>query len=310
MEGKSILFKHLRGVEAFPICVATQDVDEIVDIVLALEPTFGGINLEDIAAPRCFAIEERLRHLTDIPVFHDDQHGTAVVVLAGLINALKLVGKDLAQVRVVMNGAGAAGIACTKLLMAVGVSDVILCDRAGAVYEGRPNDMNWLKEEIARVTNRGRVRGSLADAVRGADVFIGVSAPGVLTLEMIYSMARKPIIFALANPTPEIMPDLASNTRNEAKPWQEPINCSWTASRSCASCASSARCRSSCSRPRAPRPTRRRAWTWAPTTTSPSPSIPTSWRPGCGPSFAAPPGSRPAAASSTSATWRSTSSGA
>ena len=209
MEGKSILFNTFGGVEAFPICVATQDVDEIVDLVCALEPTFGGINLEDISAPRCFAIEERLQHLTDIPVFHDDQHGTAVVVLAGLINALKLVNKEMAQIRVVMNGAGAAGIACTRLLMAVGVSDVILCDRAGAIYEGRPDDMNWLKEEMARVTNRAGVRGSLADALRGADVFIGVSAPGVLTLEMIYSMARKPIIFALANPTPEIMPDLA-----------------------------------------------------------------------------------------------------
>jgi malate dehydrogenase (oxaloacetate-decarboxylating) len=209
MEGKSILFNAFGGVEAFPICVATQDVDEIVDLVCALEPTFGGINLEDISAPRCFAIEERLQHLTDIPVFHDDQHGTAVVVLAGLLNALKLVSKDLSQVRVVMNGAGAAGIACTRLLMAVGVSDVILCDRAGAIYEGRPTDMNWLKAEMARVTNRGGVRGSLADALRGADVFIGVSAPGLLTLEMIYSMARKPIIFALANPTPEIMPDLA-----------------------------------------------------------------------------------------------------
>ena len=209
MEGKSLLFNTFGGVEAFPICVATKVVDEIVEIVCALEPTFGGINLEDISAPRCFEVEAKLRKLTGIPIFHDDQHGTAVVALAGLINALKVVGKDIGKIRIVINGSGAAGIAVTKLLMAVGVQDVILCDRVGAIYEGRERDMNWIKTEMALVTNREMIRGTLVDALRGADVFLGLSAPGVVTPDMVRTMARDAIIFAMANPTPEIMPDLA-----------------------------------------------------------------------------------------------------
>jgi malate dehydrogenase (oxaloacetate-decarboxylating) len=203
MEGKAILFHTFAGVEAFPICVATQDSDEIVKIVQCIAPTFGGINLEDIAAPRCFEIESKLKATLNIPVFHDDQHGTAVVVLAGLLNALKIVGKGIGDVRVVMNGAGAAGIAVTKMLMAAGVQDVILCDTKGVIYKGRKAGMNWMKDEMAKVTNRQGVKGTVVDAMRGADVFVGVSGPGVLTQEAIAGMAERPILFALANPETE-----------------------------------------------------------------------------------------------------------
>ncbi len=206
MEGKAVLFSTLGGVEAFPICLAAHHPDEIVEIVKAIAPTFGGINLEDIAAPRCFEIEERLQEALDIPVFHDDQHGTAVVVLAGLLNALKLANKRLEDVRIVINGTGAAGIAVTKLLLASGAGDIILCDRSGSVYEGRTAGMNSAKEEIARVTNRERLAGGLAQVLTGADVFIGLSAPGALTPAMIGEMEADPIIFALANPIPEIEP--------------------------------------------------------------------------------------------------------
>lgn len=206
MEGKSILFHTFAGVEAFPICVSTQDTDEIVEIVRRIAPTFGGINLEDIAAPRCFEIEEKLKALLDIPVFHDDQHGTAVVVMAGLINACKLAGKALDSIRVVINGAGAAGIAVARMLLAGGVKDIILCDTKGTIYQGRKQGMNWIKEEMAKVTNREKIRGSVGDALKGADVFIGVSGPGVLTPEVIASMAERPILFALANPDTEFAP--------------------------------------------------------------------------------------------------------
>ena len=208
MEGKCVLFKAFGGVDAVPLCVRSHDVDEIVRTVELLAGSFGGINLEDISAPRCFEIERRLKELCDIPVFHDDQHGTASVVLAGLINALELVNKDIRDVRIVTSGAGAAGIAIIRLLMAMGLSDVIMCDRQGAIYEGRAG-LNPVKEEMARVTNRERRAGTLADVVRGADVFIGVSAPGLLTGEMVRSMAKDPIVFACANPTPEIDPDEA-----------------------------------------------------------------------------------------------------
>jgi malate dehydrogenase (oxaloacetate-decarboxylating) len=206
MEGKAILFHTFAGVEAFPICVATQTSDEIVNIVKRIAPTFGGINLEDIAAPRCFEIEDKLREALDIPVFHDDQHGTAVIVLAALLNALKIVNKPLDRIRVVVNGAGAAGIAVTRILMAAGAQDFILCDTKGIIYEGRPDGMNWIKEEMARLTNRQRLQGSLADAMAGADVFVGVSGPGVLTPEAIAGMAERPILFALANPDTEFAP--------------------------------------------------------------------------------------------------------
>lgn len=209
MEGKAVLFKTFANIDAIPICLKTKDVEEIVMIVKNLSPSLGGINLEDISAPRCFEIEERLKKGLDIPVFHDDQHGTAVVVLAGLLNALKLVGKTLDEVKVVTSGAGAAGMAIVKLLISMGLKNVIMCDKMGAIYEGRPEGMNWAKEEIAKVTNREKVTGSLADALEGADVFIGVSGPGLVTQEMIKSMAKDPIIFAMANPIPEIMPDLA-----------------------------------------------------------------------------------------------------
>lgn len=203
MEGKAILFHTFAGVEAFPICVATQTSDEIVDLVRRIAPTFGGINLEDIAAPRCFEIEAKLKAALDIPVFHDDQHGTAVVVLAGMLNGLKIVGKALGDVRVVVNGAGAAGIACTKILMAAGVRHFILCDTNGAIYKGRPVGMNWIKNEMAEITNEAGLKGSVADALRGADVFIGVSGPGVLTQAVIEGMAERPLLFALANPETE-----------------------------------------------------------------------------------------------------------
>jgi malate dehydrogenase (oxaloacetate-decarboxylating) len=209
MEGKSVLFHTFAGVEAFPICVATQDPDEIVEIVKRLEPTFGGVNLEDISAPRCFRIEERLKRETSIPIFHDDQHGTAVVVLAGVMNACKITGRALKDLSIVVNGAGASAIAVSKLLISVGVGDVVLCDTTGTIYQGRERGMNWVKAEMALITNRGGVRGTLADAMRGRDLFIGLSAAGAATPEMVRSMNPHPIVFALANPTPEIFPDEA-----------------------------------------------------------------------------------------------------
>ncbi|GAE48079.1 NADP-dependent malic enzyme [Mesobacillus boroniphilus JCM 21738] len=209
MEGKAVLFKSFAGVDAFPICLNTTDVEKIVETVKLLEPTFGGVNLEDIAAPNCFAVEERLKKETNIPVFHDDQHGTAIVTVAGLVNALKIVSKKMNEIKVVANGAGAAGIAIIKLLYSYGVRDIIMCDTKGAIYEGRPNGMNAIKDEVAKFTNRDNVEGSLADAIKGADVFIGVSVAGALTAEMVQTMNNDPIIFAMANPVPEIMPDEA-----------------------------------------------------------------------------------------------------
>ncbi|HET7094103.1 MAG TPA: malic enzyme-like NAD(P)-binding protein, partial [Thermomicrobiales bacterium] len=209
MEGKAILFQTLAGVEAFPICLAARDPDDIVRIVADISPAFGGINLEDISAPRCFEVERKLRERLDMPVFHDDQHGTAIVVLAGLLNGAKLRGSALRDLRVTINGAGAAGIAVTKLLLATGVGDIVLLDRAGAIYEGRREHMDVSKREIAALTNRDRRKGNLADVIGGSDVFIGVSAPGVLTTQMIKSMAPNPLVFALANPVPEITPELA-----------------------------------------------------------------------------------------------------
>ncbi|MCD7918097.1 MAG: NADP-dependent malic enzyme, partial [Clostridiales bacterium] len=208
MEGKCVLFKAFGGVDAVPLCVKSKDVDTIVDTVALLEGSFGGINLEDISAPRCFEIERKLKERCSIPVFHDDQHGTAVVVLAALTNALKVVGKRMEDIRVVTCGAGAAGIAIIKLLIARGLSDVIMCDRKGAIYEGREG-LNDAKAEIAAITNRSKRSGSLADVLEGADVFIGVSAPGMVTPEMVGRMAPNAILFPMANPTPEIMPDLA-----------------------------------------------------------------------------------------------------
>ena len=207
MEGKCVLFKEFGGVDAFPLCVRTKDVDEIVDIVYKISGSFGGVNLEDISAPRCFEIEKKLKEKCDIPIFHDDQHGTAIITLAGLINALKVVGKNKDEIKVVTNGAGAAATAITKLLISYGIKNVIMCDRAGAIYEGRPKNMNPFKEEMARLTNPDNVSGSLADVLVGADVFIGVSAPGTVTTEMVKTMAKDAIIFACANPTPEIFPE-------------------------------------------------------------------------------------------------------
>ncbi|HZK83592.1 MAG TPA: malic enzyme-like NAD(P)-binding protein [Desulfosporosinus sp.] len=209
MEGKSILFKTFAGVDAFPICLDTEDIEKVIETVKLMEPTFGGINLEDISAPACFEIEERLKQEMNIPVFHDDQHGTAIVVMAGMINALKVVGKSLDSIRVVTNGAGSAGVAIIKLLMSMGVKDVIMCDTKGAIYSGRPVGMNKSKDAIAKVTNPQMLIGSLSDALVGADVFIGVSAANTVTPEMVKSMAKDPIIFAMANPVPEIMPELA-----------------------------------------------------------------------------------------------------
>ncbi|MFZ3102349.1 MAG: malic enzyme-like NAD(P)-binding protein [Desulfitobacteriaceae bacterium] len=209
MEGKAILFKTFAGVDAFPICLDTTDVNKIVETVKLLQPTFGGINLEDIAAPNCFEIEERLKKEMNIPIFHDDQHGTAIVVMSGLVNALKIVSKKMNEIRVVTNGAGAAGVAIIKLLMKMGVQDVILCDRTGAIFEGRSEGMNESKKEIASLTNRCLLKGTLADVIVNADVFIGVSAGNTVSPEMVKSMAEGAIIFAMANPTPEIMPDLA-----------------------------------------------------------------------------------------------------
>ena len=207
MEGKCVLFKAFGGVDAVPLCVRSHDVDEIVNTVALLAGSFGGVNLEDIAAPRCFEIERKLKERCDIPIFHDDQHGTAVITLAGLTNALKVVGKRLEDVRIVINGAGAAAVSITKLLLSAGAGDVTLCDRRGAIYTGRADGMNWIKEEIAQVTNPKKRTGSLADVLAGADVFIGVSAPGAVTTDMVKTMNKDAIIFACANPTPEIFPD-------------------------------------------------------------------------------------------------------
>lgn len=208
MEGKCALFKAFGDVDAIPLCVKSKDVDEIVNTVRLISGSFGGVNLEDISAPRCFEIEKKLKECCDIPIFHDDQHGTAVVTLAAMINALKFTGKKLDEIRVVTSGAGAAGIAIIKLLIAMGLNDVILCDRKGAIYEGREG-LNQEKTEMAKITNKQMRKGSLEEVIKGADVFIGVSAPGCVTPEMVKSMAKDPIIFAMANPTPEIMPDLA-----------------------------------------------------------------------------------------------------
>jgi malate dehydrogenase (oxaloacetate-decarboxylating) len=209
MEGKAVLFKSFADVDAFPICLNTTDTEEIIRTVQLLEPTFGGVNLEDIAAPQCFEIEDRLRKTCNIPVFHDDQHGTAIVTAAGLLNALKLNHKKIEDIRVAVNGAGAAGVAIVKLMLRMGVKDVILCDTKGIIYEGRPVGMNPFKDEMAKITNREKRQGTLADALVGVDVFVGVSAAGAVTKEMVRSMHRDPIIFAMANPVPEIMPDEA-----------------------------------------------------------------------------------------------------
>ena len=208
MEGKCLLFKEFGGVDAIPLCIRSKDVDEIVNTVALLAGSFGGVNLEDISAPRCFEIERRLKERCDIPVFHDDQHGTAVIMLAGLINALKVVGKRLEDVKIVTSGAGAAGIAVIKLLISAGAGNVVMTDRTGAIYAGR-SGLNPAKQEIAEISNRACEKGCLADVIKGADVFIGVSAPGVLTAEMVQSMAKDAIVFACANPTPEIFPDEA-----------------------------------------------------------------------------------------------------
>ncbi len=209
MEGKAVLFKSFAGVDSFPICLASHNVDDIVDAVKMMEPTFGGVNLEDIAAPNCFIIEERLKKETNIPIFHDDQHGTAIVTVAGLINALKLVGKSFSDIKVVANGAGAAGIAIIKLLHRFGVREMIMCDSKGAIYEGRPYGMNDVKERVAEMTNKDKKEGPLEDMLEGADVFIGVSVGGLLTKDMVKTMNDDPIIFAMANPDPEIMPEHA-----------------------------------------------------------------------------------------------------
>jgi len=209
MEGKAVLFKSFAGVDAFPICLNTNKIEEIIQTVKFLEPNFGGVNLEDIAAPNCFVIDERLKKETNIPIFHDDQHGTAIVTVAGLVNALKLTKRNMSTIRVVANGAGAAGIAIIKLLYSYGVRDIIMCDSKGAIYQGRPEGMNDVKAAVAEFTNRDKLSGSLKDVIQGADVFIGVSVAGALTKEMIQSMNPDPIIFAMANPVPEIMPEEA-----------------------------------------------------------------------------------------------------
>ena len=208
MEGKAVLFKEFGGVNAVPICLDTQDTEEIIKAVTWLAPAFGGINLEDISAPRCFEIEERLKETLDIPVFHDDQHGTAIVVLAGIINALKVVGKKKEDCRVVVNGAGSAGVAITRLLMTYGFSNIIMCDKSGILCDGAEG-LNWMQEKMVKRTNLAHETGSLADALKGADIFVGVSAPGIVTEEMVASMNSDAILFAMANPVPEIMPDLA-----------------------------------------------------------------------------------------------------
>lgn len=208
MEGKCALFKAFGDVDAIPLCIRSKEVDDIVNTVALLQGSFGGVNLEDISAPRCFEIEQKLKERCDIPIFHDDQHGTAVITLAGMMNALKVVGKDLKDVKIVTSGAGAAGIAIIRLLMAMGLKNVIMTDRKGAIYEGR-DGLNPIKEEMAKITNFDHVSGTLAEVIKGADVFIGVSVPGTLTQDMVRSMAKDPIIFACANPTPEIFPDEA-----------------------------------------------------------------------------------------------------
>lgn len=207
MEGKCVLFKAFGDVDAFPMCIKSQDVDTIVETIYQISGSFGGVNLEDISAPRCFEIERKLKEKCDIPIFHDDQHGTAIITLAGLMNALKVVGKKLEDVKIVMSGAGAAAISIAKLLISAGASNVTLCDRSGAIYEGRPEGMNDIKNEMAKMTNRQRRAGTIGDMLVGADVFIGVSAPGTVTTEMVKTMNRDAIIFACANPTPEIFPD-------------------------------------------------------------------------------------------------------
>ncbi|WP_153733450.1 NAD(P)-dependent malic enzyme [Sporosarcina obsidiansis] len=209
MEGKALLLKQFAGIDSFPICLDTKDPDEIVSIVKAMSPTFGAINLEDISAPRCFEIEQRLREECNIPIFHDDQHGTAIVVGAGLINALKVVGKKRNEVKIVLNGAGAAGVAITKLLLNMGFENIIMCDSKGIIYEGRQFSMNSVKDEMSLITNREKVEGTLEDAMSGADVFIGVSVANLLTKELIDRMNPEPIVFALANPMPELKPELA-----------------------------------------------------------------------------------------------------
>ena len=209
MEGKAVLFKEFAGIDAFPLCIGTKDVEEVVNFIKLLEPTFAGINLEDIAAPECFEIERRLKEETNMAIFHDDQHGTAIVVLAGLLNALRLVDKKIEDVKIVVNGAGASATAVTKLLLSEGVKNIVICDREGALYPDRTEGMNPAKRELAGITNRNKERGLLADVIKGADVFIGLSAGNVLTAEMVRDMAEDPVIFALANPVPEIAPELA-----------------------------------------------------------------------------------------------------
>ena len=210
MEGKCVLFKEFGGVDAFPLCIKSKDVDDIVNTIYLISGSFGGVNLEDISAPRCFEIEQKLKEKCDIPIFHDDQHGTAVITLAGLINALKLTGRKKEESRIVVNGAGAAAIAITKLLLSYGFEDITLCDRTGAIYEGRTEGMNPVKEEMAKVTNPAKKQGGLKDVIEGADIFIGVSAPNSLTQDMVRSMNAEPIVFACANPVPEISPDDAA----------------------------------------------------------------------------------------------------
>lgn len=208
MEGKAVLFKEFGGINAVPICLDTQDTEEIIKAVTYLAPGFGGINLEDISAPRCFEIEERLKKILDIPVFHDDQHGTAIVVLAGIINALKVTGKKKEECRVVVNGAGSAGVAIIKLLLTYGFTNILMCDKVGIVST-QTEGLNWMQEKMAQITNPGHETGTLADALKGADIFVGVSAPGIVSKEMVASMNKDAILFAMANPVPEIMPDLA-----------------------------------------------------------------------------------------------------
>jgi malate dehydrogenase (oxaloacetate-decarboxylating) len=209
MEGKAVLFKTFGGVEAFPICISTQDTDLVVRLVETIAPAFGGINLEDISSPRCFEIEQKLVELLDIPVFHDDQHGTAIVALAGLINALKIVGRKLSEVKIVFNGAGASAIATAKLLIMAGARNIVVCDTKGAVFKGRSVGMNLIKEELAEITNPDRLQGSLIEVLKGADIFIGLSGPNVLNQDMVKSMASEPVVFAMANPDPEIHPEEA-----------------------------------------------------------------------------------------------------
>ncbi len=209
MEGKAVLFKNFAGIDAFPLCIGTKEVDRVVEFVKLLEPTFAGINLEDIAAPECFEIEERLKEETEMAIFHDDQHGTAVVALAGLINALKIVGKEIGEMKVVVNGAGAGGMATAKLLLTLGFDDIIVCDSRGIIYPGRKENMNSYKEELAKETNKDNLKGDLAKAMEGADVFMGLSLADLVSQEMVRSMASDPIIFAMANPDPEIVPDAA-----------------------------------------------------------------------------------------------------